>query len=311
MLTSELRGLRQLLRICLPFVVTTTLYTVVFLRVEETLGDRLFSLPGQMGSVFGLAVAFFLGFRMNAAYDRWWEARKIFGELTNTTRSFVVKVVAFYGSVDGGDASDGEARRQVARDLIDLTCWYVRRLREEMHGVARPEMRDERRALAEQFGIDLQHKVTHEILLAMTRCVQDTFPGGDIDKTDLMAHVTRFFDAQGKAERIRNTPFLPIYRAFTRIVVSFYVLLLPLFIGDIDLGGEASRFEVVAIPLLVIISTAFLTINELANLFGEPFSEHSTSVPIDDICGTIVANCLEVRSKLEGVDVEVTAPTSA
>jgi hypothetical protein len=51
--------------------------------------------------------------------------------------------------------------------------------------------------------------------------------------------------------------------------VSFYVVLIPLFIGDIDLGGEKSNLEFLAIPIMVIISTAFLTINKLANLFGD------------------------------------------
>jgi putative membrane protein len=59
-----------------------------------------------------------------------------------------------------------------------------------------------------------------------------------------------------------------IYSAFTKLIVSFYVVLIPLFIGDIDLGGEKSNLEFLAIPIMVIISTAFLTINKLANLFG-------------------------------------------
>jgi putative membrane protein len=50
---------------------------------------------------------------------------------------------------------------------------------------------------------------------------------------------------------------------------------------------------------MVIISTAFLTINKLANLFGEPFSEHTTSVTIDAICKTIEQNCMEVYAKLK------------
>ncbi|WP_245545475.1 bestrophin family ion channel [Fluviicola taffensis] len=58
----------------------------------------MYQIPTQIGSVFGLAIAFFLGFRMNSAYDRWWEARKIFGELTNNTRSFVTKIYVYYGN---------------------------------------------------------------------------------------------------------------------------------------------------------------------------------------------------------------------
>lgn len=110
---------------------------------------------------------------------------------------------------------------------------------------------------------------------------------GNIEKGDLMQHINRFYDIQGKAERIKNTPFLKIYSAFTKIIVSFYVVLIPFFIGDIDLGGEKSIWELLSVPIMVIISSSFLTINRLANLFGEPFSEHRTSVTIDEICKTI------------------------
>ena len=49
---------------------------------------------------------------------------------------------------------------------------------------------------------------------------------------------------------------------------------------------------------MVIISSAFLTIDKLANLFAEPFSENKTSVNIDKICITIEQNCLEVQKKI-------------
>ena len=97
---TEKQGLQQLLKIATPFLLFTTVYTVFVFGLEEYFGDHIYKISGQIGSVFGLAVAFFLGFRMNSAYDRWWEARKIFGELTNNTRSFVVKIYAYYGNAD-------------------------------------------------------------------------------------------------------------------------------------------------------------------------------------------------------------------
>ncbi len=49
---------------------------------------------------------------------------------------------------------------------------------------------------------------------------------------------------------------------------------------------------------MVIISTAFLTINKLANLYGEPFLENTTSVNVDSVCNTIEQNCMEIQEKL-------------
>ncbi|MGK0414181.1 MAG: putative membrane protein [Polaribacter sp.] len=77
--------------------------------------------------------------------------------------------------------------------------------------------------------------------------------------------------------------------------------MIPFIIGDIDIGGEESHLELLAIPLFAIVSTLFLTINKLANLYGESLEENKTSVPIEQICQTTIENCKEVRAKLNKV----------
>ena len=301
MIKTEKEGLLQLLKIATPFILITTVYTILVLGLEEYFGDHIYKISGQIGSVFGLAVAFFLGFRMNSAYDRWWEARKIFGELTNNTRSFVAKIYAYYGNEENFKDTTKTDFKVEALKLIELSILYIRQLKNEMHNNFKPTFNEEAIAILNEFKINSENKISNEILVAITKRIEDNFTSkANIEKGDLMQHINRFYDIQGKAERIKNTPFLMIYSAFTKIIVSFYVILIPLFIGDIDLGGEDSGFEFLAIPIMVIISTAFLTINKLANLFGEPFSENKkTSVTIDEICKTIEQNCNEVKDKLK------------
>jgi len=300
MIKTEKQGLIQLLKIATPFILTTTIYTVFVLGLEEYFGDHIYKISGQIGSVFGLAVAFFLGFRMNSAYDRWWEARKIFGELTNNTRSFVAKLYAYYGNLQHFKETKKDDINIKAQKIIDLIVLYIRQLKNEMHNNFNPTFDNHSNELFTEFKINKNNKISNEILVSITKEFEDNFaPSARIEKGDLMQHINRFYDIQGKAERIKNTPFLMIYSAFTKLIVSFYVVLIPLFIGDIDLGGEESGFEFLAIPIMVIISTAFLTINKLANLYGEPFSENKTSVSIDEICKTIEQNCNEVSDKLK------------
>ncbi len=300
MIKTERQGLLHLLRIAAPFILLTTAYTLFVLGLEEYFGDHIYKVSGQIGSVFGLAVAFFLGFRMNSAYDRWWEARKIFGELTNNTRSFVTKIYAYYGDESYFKAGKQTNIHLKAQKAIELSMLYIRQLKHEMHNNPHPTFDQASRDLFSEFSINTENKISNELLVAITKDIEDNFAASArIEKGDLMQHINRFYEIQGKAERIKNTPFLMIYSAFTKLIVSFYVLLIPLFIGDIDLGGEESGFEWLAVPIMVIISTAFLTINKLANLFGEPFSANKTSVTIDDICKTIEQNCLEVHGKLK------------
>ena len=299
MIKTEKQGLIQLLKIATPFIISTTLYTAFVLGLEEYFGDHIYKISGQIGSVFGLAVAFFLGFRMNSAYDRWWEARKIFGELTNNTRSFVAKIYTYYGNEQHFKETKQKDVNLTARKTIDLTILYIKQLKNEMHNNFHPTFDEFSNEILVEFNINKKNKVSNEILVAITKDIEDNFAtSARIEKGDLMQHINRFYDIQGKAERIKHTPFLKIYSAFTKLIVSFYVVLIPLFIGDIDLGGEESGFEFLAVPIMVVISTAFLTINKLANLYGEPFSENKTSVSIDEICKTLEMNCVEVRDKL-------------
>lgn len=299
MIKSEKQGLIQLAKIALPFLLLTSLYTLAVLGLEEYYGDHIYKVSGQIGSVFGLAVAFFLGFRMNSAYDRWWEARKIFGELTNNTRSFVAKVYTYYHNASYFKSMDKAMTASRARNMIDLCVLYIHQLKNEMHGNYKPNYSHHDIHLLEENRISTSHKISNEILLVISKSIDEDFePKANLEKYDLMQHIKRFYDVQGKAERIKNTPFLMIYSAFTKLIVSFYVILIPFFIGDIDFGGEESGFELLAIPIMTIISTAFLTINNLANLYGEPFSENKTSVSIDTICNVIEQNCREVKSKI-------------
>jgi putative membrane protein len=211
-----------------------------------------------------------------------------------------VKIYAYYGNTENFKEIEQANFKTQAQRLIGLTILYIRQLKNEMHNNFKPTVNEQATELMSGFKINTENKISNEILVALTKTIEDDFSSkASIEKGDLMQHINRFYDIQGKAERIKNTPFLMIYSAFTKIIVSFYVILIPLFIGDIDLGGEDSGFEFLAIPIMVIISTAFLTINKLANLYGEPFSENKTSVTIDDICKTIEENCNEVASKLK------------
>lgn len=299
MIQTEKQGLLQLFRIAAPYILITTIYSIMVLTLEEYFGDHIYKISGEIGSVFGLAVAFFLGFRMNSAYDRWWEARKIFGDLTNNTRSFVVKIYAYYTNENNLKEIEFNTVANKPAKLIELIILYIQQLKNEMHGHFHPDFSDNDRKLISDFKIDPDNKISNEILVSLTMDIESSFSSkSSIEKGDLMQHINRFYEIQGKAERIKNTPFLMIYSAFTKIIVSFYVILIPLFIGDIDLGGEESGLEFLAIPIMVIISSAFLTINKLANLYGEPFSLRKTSVTIDQICNTIVQNCNEVKNKL-------------
>jgi putative membrane protein len=299
MIKTEKQGFWELAKIALPYFVACIFYAIVILLLEAKFGDHILKLSTQIGSVFGLAVAFFLGFRMNSAYDRWWEARKIFGELTNNARSFSAKIYTYFQSSSNIKVEEDVNNSAIAKELIDLTCCYISQLKNEIHDIPHPLHDQTTELLYNRYKIKISNKISNEILIAIAAKLEMVFADrGHIEKRDLMEHINQFYNIQGRAERINNTPFLKIYSAFTRVTVVIYVMMIPFIIGDIDVGGEESNLEFLAVPLFAIVSTLFLTINKLANLYGDPLEQNKTSVPIDQICETIIENCQEVKEKL-------------
>lgn len=302
MIYTEKQGFKELAKIALPGFIISLLYTILFFFLEEYAGDHIYKVSGQIGSVFGLAVAFFLGFRMNSAYDRWWEGRKIFGELLNNSKSFSTKSLVYFRNTKNLEFDFRQSSQAVCYDLLELHRLYLEFFEIRMSQKRHRELTADELALMRKYGFEMVfgHDIPNEILIAKTGLLERAFATeSHIEKNDLMQHINRFYEIQGKADRIRNTPFLKIYGAFTRFIVLAYVAMMPLFIGDIDFGGEESSFEFLAIPIMVLISTVFLTINTLANYLGEPFSDKITSINIHTICSTIRGNIVDSLSKLQ------------
>jgi putative membrane protein len=81
---------------------------VTYLEEQHDWHPDLTPLPFQL---IGVALGIFLGFRNNAAYDRWWEGRKLWGSLVNTSRSMARQVLTLVGPTEGPEAEEAAALR--------------------------------------------------------------------------------------------------------------------------------------------------------------------------------------------------------
>jgi putative membrane protein len=216
----------------------------------------------------GLAIAFFLGFRMNSAYDRWWEARKIIGEMSNTSRAMFLKLVLF--------VSD------------------PKNLKDEYHGKS-SELSKEFLLLLQTYLLSItsildsssSHRPEKHLFKLLERFKSVSANENTLPVLDIYQLFTVFSDSQGRAERIKNTPFLKVYAAFTRVLIIAYIIFIPLFVGEIHINlNNFNWFDFISIPILALISSVFMTINKLAILFGEPFTFPSTAIPVKELFQT-------------------------
>src|ERR1044072_9350598 len=80
-------------------LIVITLYAA-FVAVEHTFFDMSsISLPLSVPMIMGTVISLLLGFRSNQAYDRWWEARHIWGGIVNDSRTLARQVISFTGNL--------------------------------------------------------------------------------------------------------------------------------------------------------------------------------------------------------------------
>ncbi len=265
------------------------------------LGIGALSIPYPAVGVLSTAIAIFLGFRCNSAYDRWWEARRIWGSLVNLSRAFARQVLTFPDA--GGTDFPGEELITYQRKIVYRHLAFVNALR--LHLRKQRDYEDLRPFLDEK---EYQQVVQADnlpnlLLMRQGRSLQwAAHQGvlGDFRYMQMDALLTEFNNIQGGCERIKNTPFPRQYNYFPVLFVYLHAFLLPF-----SLVAELGWF---AVPLSVAISFVFLTIDKISERLEDTFENNINDIPMSALCRTIEINLKEqlgekaLTAKLEPVD---------
>jgi len=254
---------------------------VVFAR--KSLPD----IPGTLPAFLGTAISLLLSFKLNQSYDRWWEARKVWGSIVNDSRTLVRQVLTFAES----DRATAEriSRRQIAWCYalgqclrgLDWKAGTAEHLSEE--DLAHASEHDNKPlALMQQHARDVT-------ALAREGKVTD-FQRMAIDET-----LTRLVDSMGRAERIRSTVFPRTYRLFLHFFIYLFITFLALALAEIDGAWGLAITVAVAIPFFLLEKTAFHMQDPFANL------------PTDVAC-TAIARTIEINLRQLLGDREVPPP---
>ena len=289
MVVGELRSIKEVTKHSLPYFVITMIYCTIVYLVDEYYNDQVFLSSPSTGAVLGSAVAFFIGFRMNAAYDRWWEARKIWGEFVNFSRSFGVKITTYINPP--GKEKLTAAANQLKERIIYRHIAYVHQLKDQL--LEESDINQYRGLIEEEelaaYAANAVNPAS-QMLKKQAMELQEYFLNSKkrFERNELMLLINQFYDVQGKSERIKHTPYLWEYHTLTNFIVWIYVIALPFIVGDLSLDLEDSSYiEFLIIPLKALIATIFLSLNTLTHLYAEPFTKEVTSMPLRKIANTI------------------------
>lgn len=256
-------------------VAIVALVGLVFNVFTYILEDRLPDMPLGVPAFLGTAISVLLSFKMSQSYERWWEARKIWGAIVNDSRSLVVQLQSYLGA-DRQLAIKKMGYRQIA------WCYA---LGDALRGLD-PLSRDTG-CLDEDEIVELANQTNKPLAMARRQAMDvkvlaqeetmDAFYRVQLDQT-----IVRLIDSMGKAERINTTVFPVTYRVFLHGAIYLFLITLSIAIQDVHMVFE--------IPLLVLIAALFFLADKTAFHLQDPFRNRPSDIPVTAIARTIEIN---------------------
>ena len=237
------------------------------------------AVPDVTLSLLGAALGILLGFRTNSAYDRWWEARKLWGLLVNSSRSLARQAVSF---TQTGASPNAAA---VARELVYCQIAFTHALR---CALRKQQPWDDIEALFDAATLEQLRKernIPAAILQRMGILSAQAASGGVINEWRLQrldATFTDLSNIQGGCERIKNTPLPRQYDFYPELFVKVYCFILPLVL--------VSELELWTPVATAIVSFVLLVLNRIGKNLEDPFENTVYDTPMTTLSRTIEIN---------------------
>lgn len=256
------------------------LMSVCTFSVKRIWGDQVPRIPISLPAFLGTAISLLLSFKLSQSYDRWWEARKVWGAIVNDSRTLVMQAMRFT-NVFSAEASVSTLVRAISYRQIAWCYVLGRSLRSENPMPVLEKFispgdlvsigRQNNKALA---LLDLHAR---DVRALLEKNAINSYQQVQIDST-----LVKLCDSMGKTERIRNTVFPVTYRQILRSFIYIFLFVMSLALLEIN-----SLWE---IPLDVLISLPFFMIEKTARHMQDPFMNKPTDTPVTAIARTIETN---------------------
>lgn len=241
-----------------------------YFKLEENSHVKNISI---MHTTVGFVLSLLLAYRTNTAYDRWWEGRKLWGSLVNSSRNLAIKLSALLKE---------ESNKHYFRKLIPAYA-----------SILQKHLANEETAQGLFEGLDLQidhHKHRpNQVAKIIFQKIHDLHLSGKISGEQLIilnAELVSFTDVCGACERIKNTPIPYSYSAFIKKFIFFYIMTLP-FSFVFSLGYYV-------IPVVVFIFYVLASLELIAEEIEDPFGGDANDLPTAKIASNIKKHVEEI-----------------
>lgn len=268
----------------LPLMLGIAAYSALVAYVELEywkLSDNnwLKNLP-VMHNLLGFAISMLLVFRTNTAYDRWWEGRKLWGNLVNNSRNFALKLASFL-------PEQAEERPFFSK----MIAAYAVALHNHLHSEnVRVELFEQQADHSDVLRkIDQKKHIPNQIALLIIQRVQQLYNDGKLSGDQLIVlnnEISAFTDICGACERIKNTPIPFSYSVFIKKFIFIYIMTLPF--------GYVFTLGYLVVPVVVFVFYVLASLELIAEEIEDPFGGDANDVPTVKLAQTIQRNMGEI-----------------
>ena len=254
------------LRMLLPAMLGLASFATLIIYLELEVFKVSFKSASIMFSLLGFVISMLLVFRTNTAYERWWEGRKLWGSLVNSSRNMAIKLNAFL--------PEKSEHKAFFAEYIPLYSFV---LKEHLRGNKVSKLNNSN-----------AHQPNYVALLIAQRLrkMQDEKLITGEQLIVLNQEFTNFTDVCGACERIRKTPIPYSYSLFLKKFIFVYIVSMPF--GFVNEAGYG------IVPVMVFVFYVLASLELIAEEIEDPFGSDANDLPLDEIAETIDININEL-----------------
>lgn len=269
-------------RALIPWVILIILYSggIVYIQNHHLVLPESSHIRNVtiMHTLLGFAISMLLVFRTNTAYDRWWEGRKLWGNLVNNSRNLAIKLNAFL------PASDTTSKKFFVQAIPLFAVVLKRHLQKEstaleLDELPHPELPDFNSSIHPPINI------THSIIDKINQLYKQNVITAE-QFLVLNNEMQSLMDICGACERIKNTPIPFSYSTFIKKFIFVYVVTLPF--------GFAFPLGYLTIPVTAFIFYVLASLELIAEEIEDPFGKDGNDLPMQKISENIKRNIEDI-----------------
>ncbi|HCN50931.1 MAG TPA: hypothetical protein DIT10_17895 [Chryseobacterium sp.] len=239
---------------------------------------RKISLPLNIPALLGTAVSLLLAFRTSQSYERWWEARTVWGAIVNDSRTFVRLIIQFMPEED----------HKTVKDFAERQIVWTYALGESLRKLPFSEKVQQ---YLEQHQIKAVN-IPNALLDAHSKQLKEIADAKDLtdfQQMQLNDILTRLCDSMGKCERLKNTVFPRSYSVLVHILIYVFAAILPFGLDDSQLAVE--------MMVTFLIPIVFISIEKTSILMQDPFENRPVDTPMTSLAQTIEINIRQMTGE--------------